>query len=71
MKNLILKSGKKLSKKELKTISGGMINCMEPILCTEFPCEPFPPGDPRACSKISIGCAQKQCRPQPDPVFEP
>lgn len=66
MKNLFLQSGKKLSKKELKTIAGGMLNCMEPIPCTEFPCEPFPPGDPRACSQISIGCAQKQCRPQPE-----
>ncbi|NIF04846.1 hypothetical protein F3J23_05265 [Chryseobacterium sp. Tr-659] len=65
MKNPILKTGKKLNKKELKFITGGMLNCMEPILCTEFPCETYPPDDIRNCTTISIGCAQKICRPQP------
>lgn len=66
MENKNVQHGKKLSKKEMKTIAGGMLNCMEPILCTDPPCETYPPGDPRACTKISIGCAQKVCRPQPE-----
>ncbi|RQO33833.1 hypothetical protein DBR39_22965 [Chryseobacterium sp. KBW03] len=65
MKNQINQIGKKLNKKELKTIKGGMLDCMEPILCTEFPCETYPPDDVRNCTKISVGCAQKICRPQP------
>ncbi|MFP3598704.1 bacteriocin [Chryseobacterium sp. SIMBA_029] len=65
MKNLLLQSGKKLSKKELKTIAGGMLDCMQPVLCTpDYPCETYPPDDPRACTLISSGCAQKICRPQ-------
>ncbi|WP_431609987.1 hypothetical protein [Chryseobacterium sp. 'Rf worker isolate 10'] len=69
MKKLDLSKGKRLNKQELKSIHGGMLNCMEPILCTEFPCETYPPGDIRNCTTISIGCAQKICRPQdPGPI---
>ncbi|SFN00103.1 bacteriocin-type signal sequence-containing protein [Chryseobacterium oleae] len=64
MKNSFLQRGKKLSKKELKTIAGGKLDCMEPVLCTDPPCEVFSSDDPRACTKISVGCAQKICRPQ-------
>ncbi|WP_454045488.1 bacteriocin [Chryseobacterium sp. Marseille-Q8038] len=63
MKKMELNKGKKLNKKELKSIQGGMLNCMEAILCTEFPCEAYPPGDIRNCTTISPGCAQKICRP--------
>jgi hypothetical protein len=63
MKKLDLNKGKRLNKIELKSIKGGMLNCMEPILCTEFPCETYPPDDVRNCTKISVGCAQKICRP--------
>lgn len=33
-----LNKGKKLNKKELKTIKGGLLDCMEAVPCTEFPC---------------------------------
>ncbi|SHF98267.1 bacteriocin [Chryseobacterium vrystaatense] len=63
MKNLFLQSGKKLSKKELKTIAGGMLNCVQPVLCPTPVCEPS--SDPYGCTIISKACAQKECRPQP------
>lgn len=53
--------GKKLNKKELRTIKGGLINCMEPVLCPT-PCEPS--SDPYGCTIISPKCAQKECRPE-------
>lgn len=61
MKNKISQIGKKLNKKELRTIKGGLINCMEPVLCPT-PCEPS--SDPYGCTIISPKCAQKECRPQ-------
>lgn len=64
MKNQISQTGKKLSKKELKIITGGMLDCMGPVLCPNWPCETYPPGDVRNCTKISFGCAQEICRPQ-------
>ncbi|SIS65437.1 bacteriocin-type signal sequence-containing protein [Chryseobacterium ureilyticum] len=69
MNHKFLTSGKRLNKKQLKTIQGGMLNCMEPILCTDPPCEIYPPGDVRNCSTISMACAQKVCRPQ-NPIEE-
>ncbi|KYH05210.1 MULTISPECIES: hypothetical protein [Chryseobacterium] len=61
MRNQISQIGKKLNKKELRTIKGGLINCMEPVLCPT-PCEPS--SDPYGCTIISPKCAQKECRPQ-------
>lgn len=61
MKNQISQIGKKLNKKELRTIKGGLINCMEPVLCPT-PCEPS--SDPYGCTIISPKCAQKECRPE-------
>ncbi|RKE81953.1 hypothetical protein [Chryseobacterium sp. AG363] len=61
MRNQINQIGKKLNKKELRTIKGGLINCMEPVLCPT-PCEPS--SDPYGCTIISPKCAQKECRPQ-------
>ena len=61
MKSQISQIGKKLNKKELRTIKGGLINCMEPVLCPT-PCEPS--SDPYGCTIISPKCAQKECRPQ-------
>ncbi|CAM3088845.1 hypothetical protein DRF59_18670 [Chryseobacterium flavum] len=65
MKNQILQPGKKLSKKELKTIAGGLINCMP-----AEPCPPYPDTNPcesqadaNGCIKISPYCGQKECRP--------
>ncbi|WP_117614430.1 hypothetical protein [Chryseobacterium angstadtii] len=63
MTNLFLQSGKKLSKKQLKTIAGGLLNCVQPVLCPDYPCEPS--SDPNGCTIISKSCAQKECRPQP------
>lgn len=60
MKNLFLQSGKKLSKKELKTIAGGMLNCIRPVLCPTPDCAS---SDPYGCTIISKACAQKECRP--------
>ncbi|MCC3217269.1 MULTISPECIES: hypothetical protein [unclassified Chryseobacterium] len=61
MRNQISHIGKKLNKKELRTIKGGLINCMEPVLCPT-PCEPS--SDPYGCTIISPKCAQKECRPE-------
>ncbi|MGG1922241.1 hypothetical protein [Chryseobacterium sp. CP-77] len=61
MRNQISQIGKKLNKKELRTIKGGLINCMEPVLCPT-PCEPS--SDPYGCTIISPKCAQKECRPE-------
>ncbi|REC50424.1 bacteriocin [Chryseobacterium pennipullorum] len=63
MKNTHLNTGKKLNKKELKTIKGGLLNCIQPVLCPVLPCEPS--SDPYGCTIISMACAQKECRPQP------
>ncbi|REC50162.1 bacteriocin [Chryseobacterium pennipullorum] len=68
MKNQHVNKGKKLNKKELKSITGGMLDCMQPTLCPDWPCETYPPDDPRNCTKISVGCAQKICRPHETPI---
>lgn len=52
-------NGKKLNKKELKMIQGGKLDCYKPVICKDPPCEAN-----TACSIISIGCAQIECRPQ-------
>lgn len=62
MKSQHLINGKKLNKNQLRTIKGGLLNCMEPVLCTTNPCEPSP--YPNGCTTISISCAQKICRPE-------
>ncbi|MFZ4928909.1 hypothetical protein [Chryseobacterium sp. Mn2064] len=64
MKNQISQIGKKLNKQQLRTIQGGMLDCMQPRICTpDVPCETYPPDDVRNCTTISVGCAQKICRP--------
>lgn len=64
MKNEILSRGKKLNKKELKTIAGGLINCMPPQVVCPPPLEPCPSNvDANGCSMISPFCGQKICRP--------
>ncbi len=56
MKNQNLNSGKKLSKKELRTIKGGK----------EQYIDPFTGG----CRKYAIACAELQCQPTiPDIEF--
>lgn len=65
MKNLMLTTGKKLNKKELKTIAGGMLDCMPAqVICPPHlePCESNV--DANGCSMISPFCGQKICRPQ-------
>ncbi|MEY8760678.1 bacteriocin [Chryseobacterium tongliaoense] len=69
MENLNLSKGKRLNKKELRTITGGMLDCMQPVYCPTFPCDPsFPQPDENGCTLISSACAQKICRPVIDPV---
>lgn len=60
MKNPFSLIGKKLNKKELKFIAGGLLNCIEsiPTFCPDPPCE----GGSR-CKITSPYCAQEQCRP--------
>ncbi|WP_370901446.1 hypothetical protein [Chryseobacterium gossypii] len=50
MKNQNVQKGKKLNKKELRVITGGLMDCIDPM--TGY------------CKTISVGCAQKQCRPE-------
>lgn len=55
---------KKLSKKELKTIAGGLIDCMpaqEICLPHMEPCHSNV--DENGCAMISPYCGQKICRP--------
>lgn len=52
--------GKKLNKKELKTIHGGMLNCFNHELCENPPCGT---GGSR-CAITSSFCAQEECRPK-------
>ncbi|MFP3834026.1 hypothetical protein [Chryseobacterium sp. SIMBA_028] len=64
MKNKISLIGKKLNTKELKTIAGGMLNCMPAqVICPPHlePCESHV--DANGCSMISPHCGQKICRP--------
>ncbi|WP_185289684.1 bacteriocin [Chryseobacterium lactis] len=60
MKNLLEQAGKKLNKKELKSITGGLLNCIEPTptFCPDPPCQ----GGSR-CKITSSSCAQLECRP--------
>lgn len=66
MKKQTFLQAKKLSKKELKTIAGGMLNCMQPSVPCEGPdCPPINiPKEPRDyCTIISPQCGQIVCRP--------
>ncbi|WP_345207903.1 hypothetical protein [Chryseobacterium ginsengisoli] len=48
MKNQILNNGKKLNKRELRVITGGKEQCIDPMT--------------GQCRKIGIGCAEKICQ---------
>jgi bacteriocin-like protein len=50
MKNQNVPKGKKLNKKELRTIKGGLMDCID--------------ARTGGCRIISMGCAQLQCRPE-------
>lgn len=50
MKNQNVQKGKKLNKKELRTIKGGLLDCIDPWT--------------GGCKKVSLSCAQLQCRPE-------
>lgn len=63
MKNQKLITGKKLNKKELKTILGGRLDCYAGPCMMGHPCEQIPAG---VCIKIHPGCAQEECRPRPE-----
>ncbi|MBT2622211.1 MULTISPECIES: hypothetical protein [Chryseobacterium] len=49
MKNLNLEKGKKLNKKELRVITGGLMQCRDPKT--------------NGCRVFSNGCAEIDCRP--------
>lgn len=49
MKNLNLQKGKKLNKKELRVITGGLMQCRD--------------RKTNACRVFSNGCAELDCRP--------
>ncbi|WBV57853.1 bacteriocin [Chryseobacterium daecheongense] len=50
MKKQNLQNGTKLNKKELKTITGGLMQCRDPKT--------------NGCRIISMGCAEPECRPE-------
>ncbi|WBV57854.1 hypothetical protein PFY10_05280 [Chryseobacterium daecheongense] len=62
MKNKNFIKAKKLTKRELRTIIGGMLDCKQPIACPTYPCDPPLPDYPNGCTTISPSCAQKECR---------
>ncbi|MCS4300600.1 bacteriocin [Chryseobacterium sp. BIGb0232] len=49
MKNKNLNNGKKLNKKELRSITGGLRQCIDPMT--------------GKCRIFGFGCAEIQCRP--------
>ncbi|WP_123912690.1 bacteriocin [Chryseobacterium pennipullorum] len=59
MKKQNLHEAKKLTKHQLKSISGGLLNCMMLVPCP--PCEST--ADANGCTLISPHCGQKICRP--------
>jgi len=59
MKNQNLTQGKKLNKKQLRSITGGLINCMTG--CPTI--DGCPPLNEYGCITISNTCAQSVCRP--------
>ncbi|WP_185145694.1 bacteriocin [Chryseobacterium sp. G0186] len=85
MKKQNLNKGKKLSKKELKTIAGGKLICthsgggcaqISPT-CYEPQCRPgitmvcMPGTGPQVCTTISMNCEEPPCRPKLDiPIAE-
>ena len=50
-----MKNAKKLDKRELKTIKGGLQMCLDP--------------DTRQCIDTGIRCAERECRYAPIPPF--
>ncbi|AZA83989.1 bacteriocin [Chryseobacterium lactis] len=49
MQNQNLEKGKKLNKKELRSITGGLRQCIDPAT--------------NQCRVFGLGCAEPQCRP--------
>jgi bacteriocin-like protein len=53
MKNQKFNNGKKLNKKELRSIKGGLQMCLDP--------------ETRRCIDTGIRCAERECRYVPEP----
>lgn len=53
MKNQLLNNGKKLNKRELRSITGGLRQCIDPMT--------------GQCRAFSIRCAEPQCMPILEP----
>ncbi len=83
MKTQHLNNGKKLNKKELKTIKGGVMICthsgggcaqIHPS-CYERQCRPgatmvcMPGNGPMVCSVISFNCVEPPCWPNLEPAM--
>lgn len=49
------KNGRKLNKKELRTVSGGLMRCLNL--------------DTRRCTTTGVACAEPECRYVPDPLY--
>ncbi len=60
MKNQNLSNGRKLNKKQLRSIRGGLLNC---VICPTID-PPCPVLNEYGCITISKVCGQIQCRPQ-------
>lgn len=54
MKNQNLQKGKKLNKRELRVITGGLMQCRDPKT--------------NGCRVFSTGCAEPECRPLVTPI---
>ncbi|MCJ8154862.1 hypothetical protein MKJ01_13905 [Chryseobacterium sp. SSA4.19] len=60
MKNQNPINGRKLNKKQLRSITGGLLDCLGGICQTPDGC---PPLNEYGCLIISKSCAQTNCRP--------
>ncbi len=56
MKKQNLNKGKKLNKKELRSVTGGLMRCLDPAT--------------GLCTSIGLGCFERQCRIIIDPPIE-
>lgn len=59
MKNQNLTNEKKLNKKQLSSITGGLLDCLRGSCSTVDEC---PPLNEYGCTTISKACFQPQCR---------
>lgn len=56
MKNQNLNNGKRLNKKELRSITGGLMRCLDPAT--------------GLCTSVGLGCFERQCKFILEPPFD-